>query len=125
MPAQDSPAPVQPIRGDAAMAKSTKRGAARGKGAAKTGSNAALRAVIDELVVGNHILYDQEVVDGYGHISVRDPRDPQRFLMSRARAPGIVEAGDIMLFGLDGEVMRRDDPPVSTQRGLHAAVHRA
>src|SRR4051812_22858402 len=89
------------------------------------GANAELKSVIDDLVVGNRILYDQDVVDGYGHISARDPRDPERFLMSRARAPGLVEAADIMEFGLDGELVRQDPRPVYSERFIHSEVYRA
>ena len=62
--------------------------------------------------MGNRILYNEGVVDGYGHVSARDPRNPERFLMSRARAPGLVVASDIMEFGMDGEVVGKDDRPV-------------
>jgi len=65
------------------MAKKAKGVANKSKGR----SNAEYSAVIDDLVMGNRILYDQGVVDGYGHVSARDPRNPERFLMSRARAP--------------------------------------
>src|SRR5262249_5748563 len=61
----------------------------------------------------------------YGHISARDPRDPGRFLMSRARAPGLVTAADIMLFGLDGEVIGNDDRPVYSERFIHSEVYKA
>src|SRR6185295_10433861 len=107
------------------MARSTKHGAGKNRGSAATGSNAAVRAVIDDLVIGNRILYDQDIVDGYGHISARDPRDPKRFLMSRARAPGLVTADDIMLFGLDGEAIGDDDRPVYSERFIHSEVYRA
>src|ERR1700722_6778942 len=50
---------------------------------------------IAELVLSNHILYDQGVVDGFGHVSVRDPADPGRFLLSRSKAPVLVGADDI------------------------------
>jgi HCOMODA/2-hydroxy-3-carboxy-muconic semialdehyde decarboxylase len=89
------------------------------------GSNAALAAVIDDLVIGNRILYDQDVVDGYGHISARDPRHPERFLMSRARAPGLVEAADIMEFGRDGELLRDDPRPIYSERFIHSEVYKA
>src|SRR5262245_63250790 len=88
-----------------------------------TSANAALKAVIDDLVVANRILYDQDIVDGYGHISGRDPRNPERFLMSRARAPGLVEAADIMEFGLDGERVRDDPRPVYQERFIHSEVY--
>jgi ribulose-5-phosphate 4-epimerase/fuculose-1-phosphate aldolase len=107
------------------MAKKTTRTASRSKGSAARRSNPELRAVIDDLVIGNRILYDQDVVDGYGHISARDPRDPERFLMSRARAPGLVTAADIMLFGLDGEAIGNDKRPVYSERFIHSEMYRA
>jgi HCOMODA/2-hydroxy-3-carboxy-muconic semialdehyde decarboxylase len=84
-----------------------------------------VQAVIDDLVVGNRILYVQDVVDSYGHISARDPRDPERFFMSRARAPGLVTAGDIMAFGLDGELVQEDDRPIYSERFIHSEVYKA
>src|SRR2546428_13870837 len=104
------------------MAKTTKRAASKTK---VTGSKAAMQAVIDDLVVGNRILYDQNVVDGYGHISARDPRDPDRFLLSRARAPGLVTAADIMEFGLDGEPIRDDGRPIYSERFIHSEIYKA
>ncbi|MBX9774273.1 MAG: class II aldolase/adducin family protein [Xanthobacteraceae bacterium] len=87
--------------------------------------NAALKAVIDDLVAGNRILYNEDIVDGYGHISARDPRDPDRFLLSRARAPGLIVAGDIMEFGMDGEPVKDDGRPVYSERFIHSEIYRA
>lgn len=58
--------------------------------------------MIDDLVSANHILAKEGVVDGFGHVSVRDERDTERFLLSRSLAPARVRARDIMEFGLDG-----------------------
>ena len=100
------------------MAKAAKRG--------KTGkSNAEYKAMIDDLVIGNRILYDQGVVDGYGHVSGRDPRTPERFLMSRARAPGLVEPSDIQVFGMDGEIIGNDKRPVYSERFIHSEIYKA
>src|SRR5215217_3251899 len=57
--------------------------------------------LIDDLVAANRILVDQGVVDGYGHVSVRHPAEPQRYLMSRSIAPELVTAADIMEYDLD------------------------
>ena len=84
----------------------------------KARPSAELTAVIDDLVIGNRMLYVQDVVDSYGHISARDPHHPDRFLMSRARAPGLVVASDIMEFGLDGEPHR-----ARQTAGLFRALH--
>ena len=43
-------------------------------------------ALIEDLVYANRILYDQGVIDGFGHVSVRDEKNPQHFLMSRSMA---------------------------------------
>ncbi len=102
------------------MAKAMKHAAA-----GKARASAELGAVIDDLVVGNRILYDQNVVDGYGHISARDPRDPDRFLLSRARAPGLVTAADIMEFGRDGEPIRDDGRPIYSERFIHSEIYKA
>jgi HCOMODA/2-hydroxy-3-carboxy-muconic semialdehyde decarboxylase len=110
------------------MAKSRRSAATKtkkGGSARKTGSNAELKALIDDLVMGNRILYDQQVMDGYGHLSARDPRDPNRFLMSRARAPGMVESSDIMVFGVDGEPIKEDERPIYSERFIHSEVYKA
>lgn len=102
------------------MAKRSKRGAP-----ARTGTNAEFKAVIADLVAGNRILYHQGVVDGFGHLSARDPRDPNRFLLSRARAPGLVVAADIMQFNLDGEPVKDDGRPIYSERFIHSEIYRA
>src|SRR5438128_10442773 len=53
------------------------------------------QALIDELVVANHILANEGVLDGYGHVSVRNPADPTRYFLARAGAPALVTAADI------------------------------
>ena len=64
---------------------------------------------IADLVTANHILFDQGVVDGFGHISVRNPNNPDRFFLSRARAPSEIEAADIMELDFDGNTLRKRD----------------
>jgi HCOMODA/2-hydroxy-3-carboxy-muconic semialdehyde decarboxylase len=88
-------------------------------------ANAAYRAVIEDLVAGNRILYNEGVVDGFGHISARDPRNPERFLLSRARAPGLVEAADLLEFGMDGEPIRPNGPSVYSERFIHSEIYKA
>src|SRR4051812_30887240 len=59
-------------------------------------SDEAIGRLIDDLVTANHILVDQGVLDGYGHVSVRSPRDPTHFYMARSVAPELVTAKDIL-----------------------------
>src|ERR1700730_6305212 len=64
---------------------------------------AADPALIDDLVAANRILYDQGVVDGFGHVSVRHDKTAGHFLLSRSMAPALVTAADIMEFAREGE----------------------
>ncbi len=78
-----------------------------------------------DLVIGNRILAHQNVVDGYGHISVRHPSNPEHFLLSRSRAPELVVEGDIMEFTLDGKVVGDDRRPPYLERFIHGALYEA
>ena len=83
-------------------------------------------ALIEELVVGNRILFHERVVDGFGHISVRHDKDPAKFLLSRSRAPGLVTAGDILTHDLDGSALdNRDGARLYGERFIHGEIYRA
>ena len=58
-------------------------------------------AAISELVIANRILAHLKLVDSFGHITIRNPENPQRFFMSRSRAPSLVTKEDILEFQLD------------------------
>ena len=60
------------------------------------------KSLIADLVVANRILFSEGVLDGFGHASVRDERNPERFRLARSMAAGPVAARDIMEFDLDG-----------------------
>jgi len=84
-----------------------------------------LQTIIEDLVDANHILYRHGVVDGYGHISVRHPENPGRFLMAAAVAPGRVQASDIIELDLDGNQTDGGNRPTYSERFIHAEVFRA
>src|SRR5258706_15191319 len=75
----------------------------------------------DELVTANRILAREGVVDAFGHVSIRHPRRPDRFCLSRARAPECIEAGDIMEFTIDGGAVEPGGRTPYPERFLHAA----
>jgi ribulose-5-phosphate 4-epimerase/fuculose-1-phosphate aldolase len=83
-----------------------------------------LKALIDDLVAANRILYRQGVVDGFGHVSARYPGRPDRFLMAAAKAPGRVTADDIMEFDLDAKPIDRRDRPIYSERFIHSEVYK-
>ncbi len=80
-------------------------------------------ALVDDLVVANHILYAEGVVDGFGHISARHDGRPDRFLLARSMAPALVTAGDIMEFDLDGNAMGGDTRTPYLERFIHGAIY--
>jgi ribulose-5-phosphate 4-epimerase/fuculose-1-phosphate aldolase len=65
------------------------------------------------------------VVDAYGHVSVRHPLDPGRYLLSRSRAPELVERGDVIEFDLDGKAVSGDARPPYLERFIHGAIYEA
>lgn len=81
-------------------------------------------ALVEELVVANHILFDQGVVDAFGHISVRNDNNPERFLLARNMAPGSVNADDIVEFTLDGEAVNANQRKVYLERFIHGELYR-
>ena len=80
--------------------------------------------LIDDLVSANHILSMEGVVDGFGHVSVRDEKDPERFLLARSIAPASVAAADIMEFGLDGEPLDARGRKPYLERYIHSEIYR-
>jgi len=81
--------------------------------------------VIGDLVAGNHILANENVLDGYGHISARHPGNKQRFLLSRSLAPESVTAIDIMEHDLDGVPIEAKGRTPYKERFIHSAIYRA
>jgi len=80
--------------------------------------------LVEDLVYANRILYDQEVLDGFGHVSARSDKDPSHFLLARSMAPGLVTAGDIMEFDRDGEPVDARGRNAYVERYIHAAIYR-
>jgi HCOMODA/2-hydroxy-3-carboxy-muconic semialdehyde decarboxylase len=86
---------------------------------------ARLEHLIEELVTGNRILAREGVVDSFGHISVRHPGDPRRYLLSRSRAPDCIESDDIMEFMLDGTPVEARGRAPYLERFIHGALYEA
>jgi ribulose-5-phosphate 4-epimerase/fuculose-1-phosphate aldolase len=80
--------------------------------------------LIEDLVAANRILADQGVLDGWGHVSVRHPRDSNRYLLSRSRAPELVGADDIMEFDLDSNPVDLKGRPLYTERFIHDEIYK-
>ena len=88
------------------------------------GGVAPSATLVEDLVVANHILFDQGVVDAFGHVSVRHDKRPDRFLLARNMAPGRVSAGDIVEFTLDGDAVNANGRKVYLERFIHGEIFR-
>ncbi|MGH8638064.1 MAG: hypothetical protein ACREUZ_13095, partial [Burkholderiales bacterium] len=62
-------------------------------------------ATASDLVAANRILAAHGVLDSFGHVSIRDPRDPTRYLQMQAIAPRDVSARDLITFDLDSNAL--------------------
>lgn len=81
-------------------------------------------ALIDDLVAANRILADQGVLDAYGHVSIRHPNNPNRYLISRAMSPADVTAADIMEFDLDSNPVDRRGRSMFLERFIHGEIYK-
>ena len=81
--------------------------------------------LITELVIANRILAREDVVDAYGHVSVRHPENPERFFLSHSLAPAFVERSDILEFDLEGRPVGSDRRTPYLERFIHGAVYEA
>jgi ribulose-5-phosphate 4-epimerase/fuculose-1-phosphate aldolase len=82
-------------------------------------------AIIEDLVAASRILAQHGVLDAWGHVSMRHPKNPERYLMSSARAPALVSAEDIMEFDLDSNPVDQRDRRVFLERFIHGEAFRA
>ena len=83
-----------------------------------------LERAIRDVVVANRILAHEDVVDAYGHVSVRHPTKPDHYLLSRSLSPEHVTKDDIIEFKLDGTPVN-DTRPAYLERFIHGAIYEA
>src|SRR5215469_12809187 len=96
-----------------------------GEAQVPTSGGPADPALIDDLVAANRILADQGVLDAYGHVSIRHPASPNRYLISRAMSPADVAAADIMEFDLDSNPVDRRGRSMFLERFIHGEIYKA
>lgn len=85
----------------------------------------SFEATRGELVLAGRILYALNIVDAFGHVSRRSPERADRFLMSRSKAPALVEVEDILEHDLDGEPVSHPAARVFLERFIHGEIYRA
>jgi ribulose-5-phosphate 4-epimerase/fuculose-1-phosphate aldolase len=81
--------------------------------------------LLHQLIVTTRILANEEVLDAFGHVSVRHPHDPKRYFISRHRAPELVELSDLIEMNLDSEPVRPTEFRLYSERVIHGEIYKA
>jgi ribulose-5-phosphate 4-epimerase/fuculose-1-phosphate aldolase len=81
--------------------------------------------LLHQLIVTTRILANEEVLDAFGHVSVRHPHDPKRYFISRHRAPELVEMSDLIEMNLDSEPVRPTEFRLYSERVIHGEIYKA
>lgn len=81
--------------------------------------------IIADLAAASRILAAQGVVDGFGHVSMRHPNAPERYLMSRSLAPALVVPDDIMEYDLDFTPVDPNGRGSFLERYIHGQIYKA
>src|SRR6266699_1090214 len=78
-----------------------------------------------ELALASRILANEGVLDAFGHVSLRHPTDPDRYLLPRSRSPQLVEPADVLEFTLDSEPVKPAAEKLFAERVIHGCIYQA
>jgi HCOMODA/2-hydroxy-3-carboxy-muconic semialdehyde decarboxylase len=82
-------------------------------------------ALLEDLVAANRILSDHGVLDAYGHLSARDPGNPQYYWIARSMAPALVTAADVIACDLDNNPVPPGETRLFFERVIHGEIYKA
>ncbi len=81
-----------------------------------------LDTLLNDLVIANRILANEDIVDAYGHVSIRHPDNPDHFLLARSLAPEFITRDDILEFDLEGRIVGADSRAPYLERFIHGGI---
>ncbi len=81
--------------------------------------------LVEDLAAASRILAAQGVVDAFGHVSMRHPSAPDRYLMARSIAPALVTPADIMEYDLDSTLVSASGRDSFLERFIHGEIYKA
>jgi HCOMODA/2-hydroxy-3-carboxy-muconic semialdehyde decarboxylase len=84
-----------------------------------------LAEVLHELIVATRILANEDVLDAFGHVSVRHPGNPGRYFISRHQAPELAEVTDLVELDLDSEPVKPTEFRLYSERVIHGEIYKA
>ena len=78
-----------------------------------------------EIALASRMLAHENVLDAFGHVSMRHPTDPGRYFLSRSRSPQLIEPSDILEYTLDSEPVKAPSLPMFAERVIHGCLYAA
>jgi ribulose-5-phosphate 4-epimerase/fuculose-1-phosphate aldolase len=78
-----------------------------------------------ELAVANRILANEGIIDAFGHISVRNPKNRDRYFIARHRAAELVEPSDILEMTLDSKPVVPTNVRLYSEMVIHGEIYKA
>jgi ribulose-5-phosphate 4-epimerase/fuculose-1-phosphate aldolase len=78
---------------------------------------------VRDLVIANRVLAHEGILDAYGHVSIRHPQRPDRYVMAWARSPELIEEDDLIEFSLDGQSFDAAGRAPYLERFIHGAIY--
>jgi len=78
-----------------------------------------------ELALANRMVANEGIIDAFGHVSMRHPDNPGRYLLSRSRAPELVTPEDLLEYDLDSQPIRDPGTGQYSERVIHGEIYKA
>ena len=78
-----------------------------------------------ELATANRVLANEGVLDAFGHISMRHPTNPDRYLISRYGAAELMMPADILELTLDSKPVAPTSARLFSELVIHGAIYQA
>ena len=78
-----------------------------------------------EVAVANRVLANEGIIDAFGHISARNPKDPNRYFISRHRASELVEPSDVLEMTLDSKPVHPTSVRLYSEMVIHGEIYKA
>jgi HCOMODA/2-hydroxy-3-carboxy-muconic semialdehyde decarboxylase len=80
---------------------------------------------LEDLVAAYRILAEHGVIDAYGHVSMRLPRNPDRYYLARSLAPERVQVDDLMEYDLDSNALDARGRESVVERFIHGEIYKS
>jgi HCOMODA/2-hydroxy-3-carboxy-muconic semialdehyde decarboxylase len=77
---------------------------------------------LEDLVAAYRILAAHGVIDAYGHVSLRSPKNPKRYYLAKSIAPEKVRLEDMIEYDLDSNPLDAEGRESVRERFIHGEI---